>query len=195
MLTEFISNSFLLDSDRKLDKPIEIYKDFYQIFIENIYITGTVLGFLVIVLFIFCYLKKRTESELIEEAIVVIDPFEEAIKEISNLQNQTPALEPKPFVFKLSEILRVYVQRAFNVPAMELTGEEFMREIETHTFFKNRFDHSIQEFVLQGDRVKYSNDNIDSKEMSVLLETALSFVKGSNEKLMEEKSESLKKND
>jgi hypothetical protein len=43
--------------------------------------------------------------------------------------------------------------------------------------------------------VKYSNDNIDSKEMSVLLETALSFVKGSNEKLMEEKSESLKKND
>jgi len=81
------------------------------------------------------------------------------------------------------------------VPAMELTGEEFMREIATHTFFKNRFDHSIQEFVLQGDRVKYSNDNIDSKEMSVLLETALSFVKGSNEKLMEEKSESLKKND
>jgi len=195
MLTEFISNSFLLDSDRKLDKPIEIYKDFYQIFIENIYITGTVLGFLVIVLFIFYYLKKRTESEPIEEAIVAIDPFEEAIKEISNLQNQTPALEPKPFVFKLSEILRVYVQRAFNVPAMELTGEEFMREIATHTFFKNRFDHSIQEFVLQGDRVKYSNDNIDSKEMSVLLETALSFVKGSNEKLMEEKSESLKKND
>ena len=195
MLTEFISNSFLLDSDRKLDKPVEIYKDFYQIFIENIYITGTVFVFILIVLFIFYYLKKRTESELIEEAIVVIDPFEEALKEISNLQNQTPALEPKPFVFKLSEILRVYVQRAFNVPAMELTGEEFMREIATHTFFKNRFDHSIQEFVLQGDRVKYSNDNIDSKEMSVLLETALSFVKGSNEKLLEEKSESLKKND
>jgi hypothetical protein len=195
MIRESISKGFLLDSDRKLDKPVEIYKDFYQIVSENIYITGTILVCILIVFFIFFYLKKRKGKKPIEEEIVVIDPFEEAIKEISNLQNQTPAPQPKPFVFKLSEILRVYVQRAFNVPAMELTGEEFMREIATHTFFKNRFDHSIQEFVLQGDRVKYSNDNIDSKEMSVLLETALSFVKGSNEKLMEEKSESLKKND
>lgn len=195
MIRESISKGFLLDSDRKLDKPVEIYKDFYQIVSENIYITGTILACILIVFFIFFYLKKRKGKKPIEEEIVVIDPFEEAIKEISNLQNQTPAPKPKPFVFKLSEILRVYVQRAFNVPAMELTGEEFMREIATHTFFKNRFDHSIQEFVLQGDRVKYSNDNIDSKEMSVLLETALSFVKGSNEKLMEEKSESLKKND
>ena len=195
MIRESISKGFLLDSDRKLDKPVEIYKDFYQIVSENIYITGTILACILIVFFIFFYLKKRKGKKPIEEEIVVIDPFEEAIKEIYNLQNQTPAPQPKPFVFKLSEILRVYVQRAFNVPAMELTGEEFMREIATHTFFKNRFDHSIQEFVLQGDRVKYSNDNIDSKEMSVLLETALSFVKGSNEKLMEEKSESLKKND
>jgi hypothetical protein len=195
MIRESISKGFLLDSDRKLDKPVKIYKDFYQIVSENIYITGTILACILIVFFIFFYLKKRKGKKPIEEEIVVIDPFEEAIKEISNLQNQTPAPQPKPFVFKLSEILRVYVQRAFNVPAMELTGEEFMREIATHTFFKNRFDHSIQEFVLQGDRVKYSNDNIDSKEMSVLLETALSFVKGSNEKLMEEKSESLKKND
>ena len=195
MIRESISKGFLLDSDRKLDKPVEIYKDFYQIVSENIYITGTILACILIVFFIFFYFKKIKGKKPIEEEIVVIDPFEEAIKEISNLQNQTPAPQPKPFVFKLSEILRVYVQRAFNVPAMELTGEEFMREIATHTFFKNRFDHSIQEFVLQGDRVKYSNDNIDSKEMSVLLETALSFVKGSNEKLMEEKSESLKKND
>jgi hypothetical protein len=195
MIRESISKGFLLDSDRKLDKPVEIYKDFYQIVSENIYITGTILVCILIVFFIFFYFKKIKGKKPIEEEIVVIDPFEEAIKEISNLQNQTPAPQPKPFVFKLSEILRVYVQRAFNVPAMELTGEEFMREIATHTFFKNRFDHSIQEFVLQGDRVKYSNDNIDSKEMSVLLETALSFVKGSNEKLMEEKSESLKKND
>jgi hypothetical protein len=195
MIRESISKGFLLDSDRKLDKPVEIYKDFYQIVSENIYITGTILACILIAFFLFFYLKKRKGKEPIEEEIVVIDPFEEAIKEISNLQNQVPAPQPKPFVFKLSEILRVYVQRAFNVPAMELTGEEFMREIATHTFFKNRFDHSIQEFVLQGDRVKYSNDNIDSKEMSVLLETALSFVKGSNEKLMEEKSESLKKND
>ena len=104
MIRESISKVFLLDSDRKLDKPVEIYKDFYQIVSENIYITGTILACILIVFFIFFYLKKRKGKKPIEEEIVVIDPFEEAIKEISNLQNQTPAPQPKPFVFKLSEI-------------------------------------------------------------------------------------------
>ena len=76
---------------------------------------------------------------------------------------------------------------------MELTGEEFMREIASHTFFKNRFDQTIQEFVLQGDRIKYSNDTTDDNQMTELLNTALSIVEESHQKVTEEKSESLSK--
>ena len=66
--------------------------------------------------------------------------------------------DPKPFVFRLSEILRVYVERLFKLPAMELTGEEFMREIATHSFFKNRYESTLMEFIEQEDRIKYSKE-------------------------------------
>ena len=70
---------------------------------------------------------------------------------------------------------------------MELTGEEFMREIASHSFFKNRYDKILQEFVDQGDRIKYSKENSADGQMNLLLETALHFVKDTHEKLEEAK--------
>ena len=71
---------------------------------------------------------------------------------------------------------------------MELTGEEFMREIASHTFFKNRYDKILQEFVDQGDRIKYSKENSEDGQMNLLLETALHFVKDTHKKLEEAKN-------
>ena len=62
-------------------------------------------------------------------------------------------LEPKPFVFRLSEILRIYVQRRFKMPAMELTGEEFIVEIVSNPFFSGNYEKLLREFVNLGDRV------------------------------------------
>ena len=94
-------------------------------------------------------------------------------------------MSPKPFIFRLSEILRIYVEKVFNVPAMELTGEEFMREIASHSFFKNRYDEILREFIRQGDRIKYSEENFEDGEMNLLMQTALHFVQDTHEKLQD----------
>ncbi len=193
VLFELASKGYLLDSDRKLDQPIQIYKGIIQIFSENIFFILVTLSILVLIFFVFLYLKRKEIAKPTKSIEETIDPYEEAIQQIKILQNQNPSPSAKPFVFRLSEILRVYVERAFNVPAMELTGEEFMREIASHTFFKNRFDQTIQEFVLQGDRIKYSNDTTDDNQMTELLNTALSIVEESHQKVTEEKFESLSK--
>ena len=49
----------------------------------------------------------------------------------------------------------------FGVPAMELTGEEFMSEIASHSFFHNRYEDLLREFVERGDLVKYSEESIE----------------------------------
>ena len=190
MVTFFltINKAYLLDSNREEDLPIPIFKSFSQLVEENLFIIFLSILIIITVLIFILFLRRKKKGESKEKEPEIIDPYQDALSNIQSLQDQKPVLSAKPFVFRLSEILRVYVERVFKVPAMELTGEEFMREIASHTFFKNRYDKILQEFVDQGDRIKYSKENSEDGQMNLLLETALHFVKDTHKKLEEAKN-------
>ena len=190
MVTFFltINKAYLLDSNREEDLPIPIFKSFSQLVEENLFIISLSILIIITVLIFILFLRRKKKGESKEKEPKKIDPYQDALSNIQSLQDQKPVLSAKPFVFRLSEILRVYVERVFKVPAMELTGEEFMREIASHTFFKNRYDKILQEFVDQGDRIKYSKENSEDGQMNLLLETALHFVKDTHKKLEEAKN-------
>ena len=190
ILNLLASKGYLLDLNRELDQPVPIYKSFSQVIQENLVPILGIILFLVTAFLIFLILRKRKRTNSSEEIQVQIDPYEDALNEIQGLQKQHPPLSPKPFVFRLSEILRIYVERVFKVPAMELTGEEFMREIASHSFFKDRYDLVLREFINQGDRIKYSQEDGDNEQMKLLLETALHFVKDTHVKLQESQNSS-----
>lgn len=183
-----INKAYLLDSNREEDLPIPIFKSFSQLVEENLFIISLSILIIITVLIFILFLRRKKKGESKEKEPEKIDPYQDALSNIQSLQDQKPVLSAKPFVFRLSEILRVYVERVFKVPAMELTGEEFMREIASHTFFKNRYDKILQEFVDQGDRIKYSKENSEDGQMNLLLETALHFVKDTHKKLEEAKN-------
>lgn len=187
------SASYLLELNLETDSPIPVYKTITQIFEENLY--WFLIPILTITLaFIFWRFIKKKKLNLEEKEVALpVDPFEEAIRSISELQNEKIG-DPKPFVFRLSEILRVYVERLFKLPAMELTGEEFMREIATHSFFKNRYESTLMEFIEQGDRIKYSKEEFSLTITEQLLELALHFVKDTHAKLLEERQNSSSSN-
>lgn len=190
MVTFFltINKAYLLDSNREEDLPIPIFKSFSQLVEENLFIISLSILIIITVLIFILFLRRKKKGESKEKEPKKIDPYQDALSNIQSLQDQKPVLSAKPFVFRLSEILRIYVERVFKVPAMELTGEEFMREIASHTFFKNRYDKILQEFVDQGDRIKYSKENSEDGQMNLLLETALHFVKDTHKKLEEAKN-------
>ena len=180
-----ISNGFLLDSDRLLDSPVPVSKGFFQIFKENTFLLTSIAFIFILTLLIIFYLRKRKKTGIDDKEEKLIDPYEEALSAITALKEEQSILSPKPFIFRLSEILRIYVEKVFNVPAMELTGEEFMREIASHSFFKNRYDEILREFIRQGDRIKYSEENFETGEMNLLMETALHFVQDTHLKLQD----------
>jgi hypothetical protein len=181
---QILSKSYLLEPDRQIDKTVPIFKSFSQLIKENLFpITTIVLLILALIITYFLIRKKKQTATTLDEPLPT-DPYEDALQDIEKLQSQRPSLSPKPYVFRLSEILRIYVERVFQVPAMELTGEEFMKEIASHTFFRNRYDKILQEFINQGDQIKYSKESADDGEMKQLLHTALHFVKDTHAKLL-----------
>ena len=188
-----VNKGYLLDSEREKDLPIPIFKSFSQLLEENLFFL--ILFCLILLSFslVFLFIKRNKKTEINQVDPEPSDPYEDALEGIRSLQSQNPPLQAKPFVFRLSEILRIYVERVFRVPAMELTGEEFMREIASNTFFKNRYDKILQEFIEQGDRIKYSKESTEDVQMMGLLDTALHFVKDTHAKLEDEITLSSKK--
>ena len=179
------ANSWL-DPKVQKDEPIPVFKSLLQLFSENLTALSILFALLVGGFVLWLYLRKRRVALVEESTEPEIDPYEEALGHIRELQDRRPQPQPKPFVFRLSEILRVYVEKLFKVPAMELTGEEFIREIMSHSFFRNRYEDLLREFVNRGDRVKYSEETPDQDEMKLLLDSALHFVKDTHQKLRDE---------
>ena len=174
---------FLLDPNIQSEETLDVYKGFWQIVSENL--DWIALSFVIIAcLLLLIYFKnKRKIIEQKDSFEALIDPYDEAIQAIEELQAQKTHIRPKPFVFRLSEILRIYIQKRFSMPAMELTGEEFIIEIASNPFFSGNYEELLREFVNQGDRVKYSKETTETSHISLLLDSALYFVKDTHNRL------------
>ena len=177
------NSSYLLDPNIQSEDTLEIYKSLWQIISENItWLTISLV--LVISIILFVYFKNIRKTFKINETFEeIIDPYAEALMAIEELQAQKNLIQPKPFVFRLSEILRIYIQKKFNMPAMELTGEEFIVEVVSNPFFSGNYEELLREFVNLGDIVKYSKETTETSQISLLLDSALYFVKDTHSRL------------
>lgn len=177
-----LSKSYLLDPHVETDSPAPIFKSITQIISENL---GVLIcfGFILIGFLVFWLWKKNRQAS--KQDLVptpIIDPYKEAMLEIDLLQTAKPKLRPKPFVFRLSQILRLYVERQFNLPALELTGEEFIIEVSNNSFLKKNFEQPLREFVQKGDLIKYSPLLTRDEELEELLNSAKRFIQDAQNK-------------
>ena len=168
---------YLLD-DLEKDIPLPI-KSIGQILSEHMWALIIFAALLVALLIIWKWKRKPDASAGKTTTPPPIDPFEEAMRAFTNLESLQPRPAPKPYIFKLSEILRLYIERKFNLPAMEQTGPEFLKDIEQHPFLRKHFVQKLHG-CSASDRIKYSSEKFQDTELS-MLETARSFVRNRNE--------------
>ncbi len=180
-LFSFNQKTYLLDPNILVDSPLPILKSLSQLAKENLW--TMLLLVLVILLFVLYYFirKKDSDPQNTQENLPTIDPYLEALEQLKFLDSQKPRPDTKPFIFRLSEILRLYVERQFNLPALECTGEEFIQEISRHPLLSERFEEPLNQFVHKGDRMKYSTDQFDHKELDQLLVSAREFIEQAEE--------------
>ena len=98
--------------------------------------------------------KKRKGTKDIEAVALPLSPFEEAVKELESL-SQRPMDDPRLFYFDLTFVLRQYMGRSFHINAVEMTSEEFIREISRLNLEKE-VKKEVSHFQAQSDPFKYA---------------------------------------
>ena len=110
-----------------------VYDDFKP------YIIWVVLALLLIGLFIY-YLKNRKKPEIKEiEIINTLPPFEEAIEKLQELDNKLlwQNNEIKKYYSELTEIVRVFIEKELEIPALEITTHELVSLLSDYNNPKN----------------------------------------------------------
>ena len=170
-----------------MDAPLPVFKSFSQILGENLLLIGIFLLILLLIATAFYWLKRKKEVVRTEEKIVQIDPYKEAKKDLKALAQMKDRSEPKPYIFTLSRILRLYIERQFKLSALEQTSEEFINSVSNHSFLAQHCLQNIEEFAKAGDLIKYAPQSSMAEEMSHLFKLAEGIIDLAHQELEKKK--------
>lgn len=109
------------------------------------------------------WIKKNKSPINVEGVPEPPNPFESAIKELEELKkDQSPI--PKIYYFRLNMILRKYIGGTFRINSMEMTSEEFIRQIKILEIAKE-LKHEIIFFQNFCDPIKYAGKTADTSRL------------------------------
>ena len=110
-----------------------VYDDFKP------YIIWVVLILLLVGLLIY-YFKTRKKPEIKEtETVSTLPPFEEALQKLQELDNKLlwQNNEIKKYYSELTEIIRVFIEKELEIPALEITTQELVSFLSDYDAPKN----------------------------------------------------------
>lgn len=150
-------------------------------------------GVLVIALvcFLIYYLKKRKKAEPIFrlKSRITLLPHETALMELEKLRIKKlwQSGKIKEYHTELTEIIRKYIEERFGIMAMEMTSEEIMESLNHPIEIgKGTLEKLLQIFLL-ADLVKFAKAQPLPSEHELSLEYAITFVKDTILRIIEQK--------
>ena len=161
--------STTLGNDIKDIKEIELSPVSYQKIIIMISILLIVIGLLV-------YFRLKNQKVIIPE--VIITPYEKAIQGISTLKEVelTTEEEQKRYYFKISEIIRLYIEEEFDFPASDRTNEEIRKNVSKIKVFTQSNRNTFLEILTKADLVKFANIQPSIEDGQNILIATESFI-------------------
>ncbi len=132
-----------------------------------------ILGVILIAGLIFGIIWWRKRRQKIEEYINIKPPHVVAEEEIRKLQSLKifEKGQCKDFYFRLSEIIRRYIEKMRNFPAVEFTTEEIARRLKSET------DRKIIPLLRQADLVKFADTVPTQARKEEDVDAALSYIR------------------
>lgn len=119
------------------------------------YLLAFLVGVLVVLFFIFIYKKK---NKLPEEKIIPQEPpYDQAVNNLRSLEKEKlwQQGEIKEYYSRLTDILRLYIQRQYGINAMEQTSDELLDKIRSVTRLNQRRDQ-LQYILQTADLTKFA---------------------------------------
>jgi hypothetical protein len=128
-------------------------------FSQNMLLILSIIGVLFIVIVsCFFYFRHKRKKAVSEQQI----PLHEIVKmELEKLKGAglIEAGNFKEYYFRLSEILRHYLEKRFRFPAKERTSEELLKDIQKINDIRENYKFSLKDFLKRSDWVKFAKTN------------------------------------
>lgn len=97
--------------------------------------------------------RQKPEKTTVDDA-TALSPDQEALWALDALSAET-GLAPRPFYFRLSAILRQYIERRYQIPAAEMTSEELFPHMDRLPLDR-RLAKAFKAFCREADPVKFA---------------------------------------
>ncbi len=112
-----------------------------------------------------------------------LSPHERAFNAFSDLKKSDLINKGliKMFYFRLSAIIRRYIEDRFGLRAPERTTEEFLQEISDSDVFNDERREFLKRFLRQCDKVKFANYMPSGEDMVSSFEDSVRFVDGTKQ--------------
>lgn len=162
-VTSVIKEGDKVEDIREIMEPIEVPLNYTLIYI----IAGGVLGIICITLGTIFYIRKK-RSNKVDPGPPPLPAHEIAYRELNSLTalDLVSQGKIKEYYYRLSNIVRYYIERRFTIMAPERTTEEFLHEMATNGSFANEHKVLIKNFMEQCDLVKYAKYGPNKDEIS-----------------------------
>jgi hypothetical protein len=146
-----------------------------------------VLALLVIagLIFLLIVLIKRKKT-IIQEAIAPdIPPHELALMKLDKIKQEKlwQQNRHKEYHSELTDVLREYIEAIYQIPAMEMTSDEILTQLNFLRIEKKNVYQMLQQILHLADLIKFAKWNVGPDEHELSLSNAFSFV---NETKIEE---------
>lgn len=140
---------------RDIVPPVDVNTNFKRLF-QWIFI-GVAIS--ILCFFVYRILKKRKKGERIQPIEVVKKPPHEKAYELLEILSKENLLEQglvREYYYRITNIVRHYIEDQFGLSAPERTTEEFLVEMAYTNKLNNNHKKLIQEFLEKCDMVKYA---------------------------------------
>jgi hypothetical protein len=123
------------------------------------------------------YFKKRPVLDS-KEMKLLLPPYAVALSELDKIKQEKPWQQgrSKEYHTELTDIVREYIERVFNVNSMEMTSEEILEELRNLRIEQKTAYSGLRQILQLADLVKFAKWNATPDEHELSLSNAYLFV-------------------
>lgn len=136
-----------------------------------------IVGALIVMLLIGVFCWKLFRKDLrVSVPEIGESASEKAYRLLGKLKEQQEDFDSETFAIEVSKILRLYLEEELQLPAMEQTTEEFLRDLPKADWLTSELRKNLEEFARVADLVKFARQSLRVDQREELLSSAFLVV-------------------
>lgn len=141
------------------------------------YILGILIAFLIIYYIVNKFIRIRAvELEKPKTKEHPLNYYQRAMIGVMSARKFMLPGKDKELASQLSDAIRSYLERAYQLPAPEKTTEEFLHKLQEGTLFSGVELETLKEFLIRCDMAKFAKERMSAQEQENLCQLAKRFL-------------------